>query len=166
MQIQDSPRHHLVELARNDNAWGLVRRRSWVQEPVPRLIAKAASRDLTERDSLTDWFHALSGQSHDQLLKLASPETIAKFRLHATRSVPSHPLPDDLSASAFAEAVAEIRQNERAWNQATMAALAEADDLFNAGDSDKAVTALEAFAACCPWVLFQEVALDQASHYR
>lgn len=121
---------------------------------------------MTERDSLTEWFHELAEHSHDELLKLSSPENISQLQVHVTRSTPEYPLPDRLSASEFAEAVANFRRNESAWNRATMAAIFRADDLFKAGCKAEAAESLEAFAASCPWALFQEAALNQSTHYR
>jgi hypothetical protein len=121
---------------------------------------------MTDRDSLTEWFHALADQPHEELLRLGSPETIAQFRTHVARSTPGHPLPGELNASEFAEAVVEFRRNESAWNRATMAAIIKADDLFNSGKTAEAAESLKAFAASCPWALFKEAALNQATHYR
>lgn len=120
---------------------------------------------MTDRDSLTEWFHALADQPHGELLRLASPKAIAKFRAHVARSTPGHPLPDELSASEFAEAVVEFRRNESAWNRATMAAMIKADDMFKTGRTTEAAASLEAFANSCPWALFKEAALNQANHY-
>jgi hypothetical protein len=47
-----------------------------------------------------------------------------------------------------------------------MKALIKADDLFKAGCVTEAVEVLHTFASSCPWSLFKEVALDQATHYR
>ncbi len=121
---------------------------------------------MTERDSLTEWFHELAELQNEELLVLASSENIEKLQKHVARSTPAYLLPDRLSAGEFAEAVIEFRRNESSWNRATMAALIKAEDLFKAGNKAQAAESLVAFAASCPWVLFQEVALNQATHYR
>lgn len=121
---------------------------------------------MTERDSLTEWFHELASHSHDELLRLASPDAIAKLQVHVAWSTPEYPLPAELSPKEFADAVLEFRRNESAWNRATQSALFAADELYNGGDSAAAASELEAFASSCPWALFKEVALNQATHYR
>lgn len=121
---------------------------------------------MTDRDSLTEWFHALAEHPHDELIELASSENIEQFQKHVARSTPKYPLPAALSASEFAEAVFRLRRNESAWNKAAMAALIKADDLSKAGFVAEAVKSLEAFASSCPWALFKEVALNQATNYK
>ena len=120
---------------------------------------------MTQRDGLTEWFHALAEHPEDELVKLASPENIAQLQMHVALSTPGYPLPVALSPGEFAEAVVEFRRNESAWNRATMTAIIEAEDLFKAGYNAKAAASLQAFAASCPWALFKEVALHQALHY-
>jgi len=121
---------------------------------------------MTERDSLTEWFHELAEHSHEELRELASPENIEQLQKHVARSTPEHLLPDQLNASEFASAVVEFRRNESAWNRATMTALIKADDLFKAGHKAQAAESLKEFATSCPWTLFQEVVLNQTTHYR
>lgn len=121
---------------------------------------------MAERDSLTDWFHALAEHSADALVGLATDENIALLRLHISRSTPDYPLPEQFEATEFAKAVTTFRENESAWNRAVMAALIKADDLFKAGSISEAAETLHAFASSCPWALFKEVALNQATHYR
>jgi len=121
---------------------------------------------MTDRDSLTEWFHELAAHTHEELLALASPKNVGQLQRHVARSTPEYPLLGELSASEFAEAVSEFRQNESAWNRATMAALIKADEMFKADRKEEAAESLEAFAASCPWALFQEAALNQATHYR
>jgi hypothetical protein len=121
---------------------------------------------MTERDSLTEWFHELATHTHEELLTLASPENIEQLKRHVAKSTPEYPLPDGISAIEFAEAVSEFRRNESAWNRATMAALIQADEMFKADRKEEAAESLEAFAASCPWALFQEAVLNQATHYR
>ena len=121
---------------------------------------------MSERDSLTDWFHALAERSSDALVGLATVENIALLRLHVSRSTPDYPLPDTFETSDFAEAVVNFRESESAWNRAVMAALIKADDLFHEGSISEAAETLHAFAASCPWALFKGVALNQATHYR
>jgi hypothetical protein len=121
---------------------------------------------MTERDALTDWFHSLAENSADALLELASQENIDQLRLHVARSTPRYPLPEALDPKQFAEAVLAFRESESSWNRATMKALIKADDLFKAGCVTEAAEVLHAFASSCPWSLFKEVVLDQATHYR
>lgn len=121
---------------------------------------------MNERDNLTEWFHELADNSHEELLRLASSEAIAKLQAHVARSTPEFPLPDELSPHEFADAVLQFRRNESAWNRATQAALFKADDLHTDGRSAEAAGSLEDFASTCPWALFKEVALNQATHYR
>ena len=121
---------------------------------------------MSERDSLTDWFHALSEHPPEALVGLATSENIALLRLHISRCTPDYPLPETIEATDFAEAVITFRENESAWNQAVMAALVKADDLCKAGSISEAFETLQAFAASCPRSLFKEVALNQATHYR
>jgi hypothetical protein len=120
---------------------------------------------MAQRDGLTQWFHDLAEQPEDALIKLASPQNIAQLQTHVALNTPDYPLPSWLSPSEFAQAVVGFRHNESAWNKATMAAIIQADDLFKAGSTAKATALLEAFAASCPWALFKEAALDQATHY-
>lgn len=121
---------------------------------------------MPERDSLTEWFHSLAERPDNELVRLASPENIAQLQMHVSLSTPDYPLPDALSSIEFAQAIVEFRRNESAWNKATMAAIIQAEDLVEAGGNAKAAALLEAFAASCPWALFKEVALNQATHYR
>lgn len=120
---------------------------------------------MTERDSLTGWFHSLAENTPDALATLASQKNIDLLRLHVSRSTPDYLLPETLEPSEFAETVLAFRQNESSWNRATMAALIKADDLFKAGSAIAASESLKAFAASCPWSLFKEAALNQATHY-
>jgi hypothetical protein len=129
-------------------------------------LALGALNTMTERDSLTEWFHELATHTHEELLTLASPENIEQLKRHVAKSTPEYPLPDGISAIEFAEAVSEFRRNESAWNRATMAALIQADEMFKADRKEEAAESLEAFAASCPWALFQEAVLNQATHYR
>jgi hypothetical protein len=121
---------------------------------------------MSKRDSLTDWFHALAEHPADALAGLATSENIALLQLHVSRSTPDYPLPETIEATEFAETVITFRKNESAWNHAVMAALIKADELFKAGSISEAAETLFAFAASCPWSLFKEVALNQATHYR
>ena len=120
---------------------------------------------MKERDSLTDWFHALAENSFDALIRLASSENIDLLRLHVSRSTPEHLLPEALDASEFAETVAAFRKNERLWNHATMTAMIKSDGLYKAGRKAEAAEVLNAFSSSCPWSLFKEAALNQATHY-
>jgi hypothetical protein len=120
---------------------------------------------MTERDSLTNWFHSLADNPLDELVALASQANIELLRIHVSRSTPDYPLPAALGPSEFAEAVIALRQNESSWNRATMDALIKADDLFKAGRIAEAAESLQVFASSCPWSLFKEAALNQATHY-
>lgn len=73
--------------------------------------------------------------------------------------------PPSLGAPAEAvNAVAVLRENESSWNRALQRVLIRAEDI----KSESLVEAkdlLLAFARECPWVLFKEVATNQASWY-
>ncbi|MBW8330199.1 MAG: hypothetical protein K0M48_13920 [Thiobacillus sp.] len=120
----------------------------------------------SDRDSLTEWFHELANLSQDEIRDQATPANLDTLRLHIQRSVPECSLPPDLTREQFAEVVYEFRKNEKSWNQATMASLIRADDLFKEGLVHEAVQELHRFAASCPWSLFKEVALNQATYYQ
>ena len=120
---------------------------------------------MPDRNALTEWFHDLAGKSAEDLKHASSPANLDKLRAHISLSLPDCSPPDDLKGERFAEVVLQLRANEIAWNQATMAALIKADDLFKNGQASEARSELQAFAANCPWSLFKEVALDQAMNY-
>lgn len=122
--------------------------------------------DDPDRDGLTEWFHALAKLGYEEICDQATRENIDKLSLHIQRSVPEYSLPSDLTTEQFAEAVHELRKNESVWNQATMASLIRADDLFKVGLVHEAVQELHRFAASCPWALFKEAALNQSTRYQ
>jgi len=82
---------------------------------------------------LAEWFHELASKGRDSLVREASVANREKLRLHITTSLPGSLPPADSNSERFADYVLEMRANEKAWNQTTMAALIEADDLFNQG---------------------------------
>lgn len=120
---------------------------------------------MTEKDDLTEWFHEMALHTHEELIVLASWENMGCLQRHIARCIPEYPLSDELNVIEFADAVHEFSRNESARNKATMAALIEADEMFKANGKEKAIEVLKAFASSCPWVLFQEAALNQATHY-
>lgn len=67
---------------------------------------------MSERDSLTEWFHALAEHFSEALVGLATSENIALLRLHVSRSTPDYPLPEKFEATEFAETVTTFRENE------------------------------------------------------
>lgn len=120
----------------------------------------------SDRDSLTEWFHELAKLGQNELRDQVSSNNLDKLRAHIERSVPEYGLPSDLTKERFAEVVHELRKNESAWNRAAMASLIKADDLFKDGLAYEAVQELHSFAASCPWSLFKEAALNQATQYQ
>lgn len=98
-------------------------------------------------------------------MRAASPANLDRLRAHVAVSLPGTSPPHDLDEERFADVVLQLRENEKGWNQATMAALIKADDLFNQGRASDARSELRRFAATCPWSTFKEVALDQATNY-
>jgi hypothetical protein len=121
---------------------------------------------MAELDDLTAWFHALAELPHDELIRQASPDTISRLQTHAARNILGYPIRSAMNPEDFAATVLALRHSEGSWNRATMAAILKAEDLHNAGQKAEAAASLEAFAKTCPWLLFQEVALDQGSHYK
>jgi hypothetical protein len=117
------------------------------------------------RDSLTEWFHQLASLEHSELVQKASIDNQEKLRLHIERSVLECEIPTGLTEQQFANTVLDFRKNESAWNHAVMASLIKADELFKEGLAGEAVSELHRFASSCPWALFREVALNQATHY-
>ncbi len=114
---------------------------------------------------LVDWFHAFAKRSVEQLAQLADEEHRSRFRQYVVESLPGHSPPDSLSPDVFAQSVVALRDNERKWNQALMAALTDADDLHRSGATQECVEILRAFAESCPWRRFAEVARRQAAAY-
>lgn len=114
---------------------------------------------------LVDWFHAFAKQSIEQLAQLANEENRSRFLQYVTESLPGHAPPGALPPEDFAQAVVALRDNERTWNQALMAALIDADDLHRNGATQESVEYLKVFADSCPWKRFAEVARRQAAAY-
>jgi len=123
---------------------------------------------MTESDltAQTNWFHQFAEQPVDELTMQANETNRALLANYVATSLPDHTPPLSLLPEEFARTVRELRENESQWNRALMSALLKADDLFKARESQSAMSTLESFAESCPWKLFQEVARDQAVHYR
>ena len=120
----------------------------------------------SELSAQTEWFHEFAKQSTDQIALQASEANRALFERFATSSLPDHRPAEGQSPEEFARTVHELRENERPWNRALMSALIKSDDLYKSKDWKSGISPLESFAESCPWVLFQEVARDQASNYK
>lgn len=112
-----------------------------------------------------EWFHQLAALPPDELAQQASPANQDAFAAFVLAHLPGNEAPPNRSPEEFVTLILQLRHSEKRWNQALMAALIEADDLFKAGDPSKAASQLQSFADGCPWQTFQQVALDQSSRY-
>ena len=109
------------------------------------------------------WFHGFAALDRDEIARLWTPEIERRLIDHVALCLTGVEMPGVRAPEQFAEMVLDLRSNEGDWNRATMAAIVRADDLVLAGQTEEAVQVLHAFASSSPWVLFREVALDQAS---
>lgn len=119
--------------------------------------------DDARRDVSVDWFHQLAGGDRDEIARRFTPESLARFQAHVALYLEGAEVPRIRTPEQFAETVLDLRANESGWNRATMSAIIQADDLLLAGQTEEAVQVLLTFAASCPWLLFREVAKNQAS---
>jgi hypothetical protein len=117
------------------------------------------------RDAQFEWFHELV-KSLDLLPRGEVPRSLRSATAGFTaENLPGHSFPQVADISQFKEAVLSLRANERAWNKALQSALFSASEKAEFGESGAAARELELFASGCPWVLFAEVARNQASHF-
>lgn len=119
--------------------------------------------DAGRRAASTEWFHAFSALGRDEIARQWTPEIEGRLAAHLAWCLTGAGMPEVRSPEQFAEVVLDLRASEADWHRSTMAAVIRADDLVLAGQAEEAVHVLHAFAAACPWVLFREVARDQAS---
>lgn len=119
--------------------------------------------DGTRRTASIDWFHQLAALGRDEIAHRFSAENQTRLQTHVALCLDGANLPLIGTPVQFAETVLDLRANECEWNRVTMSAIIRADDLMLAGQTEEAVQVLLAFAASCPWVLFRQVAENQAS---
>lgn len=118
------------------------------------------------RDQQVEWFHSLAALPDSDLYAWAHSSNGADLLTFVKLHLPGVGAPNLSNAAEVASAVRSLRQNEKAWNRSLMQALADADDEHGRGASTSARDRLLSFANECPWLLFKEVANNQASHYR
>lgn len=118
--------------------------------------------DGARRTASIDWFHSLAELGRDEIARRFSPVNLARLQAHVQLCLAGAELPWIGTPEQFAETVLDLRANESEWNRATMSAIIRADDLMLAGQAEEAVQVLQSFAASCPWLLFREVAQNQA----
>lgn len=118
--------------------------------------------DKARRQASTEWFHSFAKLGRGELARRWTPEMERRLKDHVALCLTGVEMPGARMPEQFAEVVIDLRASESDWNRATMAAIIRADDLVLAGQTEEAVHVLHTFAAFCPWVLFREVAQDQA----
>jgi hypothetical protein len=120
----------------------------------------------SRRDQEIEWFHSFSEQPAAAIAEQAKEANRERVAAFVASNLPDFSLPLKLSAEQFAEAVRELRENKSQWNRSLMGALIRADDLVASLGACAAAASLESFAASCPWMLYAEVARNQAAQYR
>ena len=118
-----------------------------------------------DRDEQVEWFHDLASLVEAGRVNLGELVLRTEISEFVTQHLPSHTLPVGMTDAECMNAVRILRENESSWNRALMRAISEACDLAASGEPQRAAEDLRAFASICPWVLFAEVAMNQASHF-
>lgn len=116
------------------------------------------------RDDQVEWFHQLAALSEGELLAWAGTDYVSDLAEFVRNHVADYSIPERATPREIVALVVGLRGNEREWNHALQAALIRADDVKDTSRSE-AKQVLRAFAVNCPWVLFKEVAVNQASWY-
>lgn len=111
-----------------------------------------------------EWFHQLAALPKGELLAWAGTESVSDLAEFVRNHVADCSVPERAPPREIVAFVVGLRGNEREWNRALQAALIRADDIKETS-RDEAKQVLQAFAVDCPWALFKEVAVDQASWY-
>jgi hypothetical protein len=112
-----------------------------------------------------EWFHMLSKTVEVEDAVVIEPTLRDDLARFVARQLPAHPLLSELTDEEFVDAVLSLRKNESSWNRALMQAIIKACDLAESGQPRQAAEDLKTFAATCPWVMFAEVATNQATHF-
>jgi hypothetical protein len=116
------------------------------------------------RDDQVEWFHQLAALSEGELLAWAGTDYVSDLAEFVRNHVADYSVPERATSRQIVAFVVGLRGNEREWNHALQAALIQAEYVKDTSRSE-AKQVLNAFAVNCPWVLFKEVAVNQASWY-
>jgi hypothetical protein len=118
-----------------------------------------------DHDSQVEWFHMLAKAleaAAGEVIETTLRDDLVRF---VARQLPEHLLPSNLTDAEFVDAVLSLRKNEGYWNCSLMQAIIEACDRAESGQPREAAEDLRTFASTCPWVMFAEVATNQASNF-
>jgi len=117
-------------------------------------------------DDLIERWHAFAAQSKEAISTQYSDESRALFAEVITQQLGQTSNSNEKFASAeeFAQLVADLRSNEKAWSRHLGDVILKAHDQRDAGDMVGAREMLSSFRASCPWRMFAEITdnmLDQ-----
>jgi hypothetical protein len=110
-----------------------------------------------------EWFHMLSKTLEAEEVVVIEPTLQDDLARFVARQLPAHPLRSELTDAQFIDAVLSLRKNESSWNRALMQAIIKACDLAESGQPKQAAEDLKIFATTCPWIMFTEIAINQAA---
>lgn len=117
-------------------------------------------------DQLIGWLHENAAVPLDGLAASVNEEQRCTLLALISTCFPSTILREGLSPEEFAQTVYALRENEGEWNRALANAILKADELYSRQDRAGAVEELHQFARQCPWLPYQEIALNQLERYK
>lgn len=119
-----------------------------------------------DRDRLFGILHSLAEKSRSELESGFTETHVLAVRELVTKFLAGCELPAEFTATSFADAVYELRANERAWSQRLGDTIITAEDKLQVGDEDGAIAILDDYAEQCPWLSLREIAEIEKENFR
>ena len=109
-------------------------------------------------DRLVQELHDLAELPSDQLVKRYDVGRCRWLGDLVRLCVPTQCVPTDLTPEEFALWIADLRENERAWNRRLGTLLLEVESDTKSGARTNALDRVRGFLKDCPWVPLKEIA--------
>lgn len=115
---------------------------------------------------LFDLLDKLAQQDKENVKEYHSKDNVDALKKLAILLNDQMSISDDMTSSAFADCVYELRQIKQTWSRKLGTALIMASENRKNGDLDSAISILENFIKDCPSLFYRDVASIQIDNYK
>jgi hypothetical protein len=127
--------------------------------------AKGENMAEMKKEELFDLLDNLAQRDKETIKAHHSKENVDALKKMAIMLNDEMSISDNITSSAFADSVYELRQIKQTWSRKLGDALIMASENKKSGDLDNALAILKRFIEDCPSLFYRDIASTQISNY-
>ncbi|MDX1914885.1 MAG: hypothetical protein SFU55_04810 [Methylophilus sp.] len=118
------------------------------------------------RDEFFGILHELAEKTRQELESSFTESNVLAIRQLVKEFLVDCELPNEFTASSFADIVTTLRENERAWSRKLGEIIIIVEDKMRVGDKTEAIDTLGRYVDQCPWLSLREIAKIEQENFR